>query len=213
MKDGDDHNHSVRHIRWLLCALPAWPDSLHFRYINKAPLSSTNNNDNNNNNNKEDNKNGAHAALYKQKLVLHPNKDNNKQDKNDTKTTTVIMLQSPGKRAPSWLSFPALPSLSLTRSLTLSLTLSPFYCSPSLALAVRVYFSVSFVIESRFVLNKLFKLSKNWLALQAAPSFIYCLCPCMCVRVGACRMHVFICVCVLACAFSINIKKSAGARF
>jgi len=26
---------------------------------------------------------------------------------------------------------------------------------------VRVYFSVSFVIESRFVLNKLFKLSKN----------------------------------------------------
>lgn len=85
MKDGDDHNHSVRHIRWLLlCALPAWPDSLHFRYINKAPLSGTNNtkqsnnSNNNNDNSKEDNKNGAHAALCKQKLVLHPNKDNNK---------------------------------------------------------------------------------------------------------------------------------------
>lgn len=138
MKDGDDHNHSVRHIRWLLCALPAWPDSLHFRYINKAPLSSTNNNDNNNNNNKEDNKNGAHAALYKQKLVLHPNKDNNKQDKNDTKTTTVIMLQSPGKRAASWLSFPALPSLSLTLSLFLSHSL-PFTAplrSPSLCVCI-----------------------------------------------------------------------------
>lgn len=143
MKDGDDHNHSVRHIRWLLCALTAWPDSLHFRYINKAPLSGTNNssnnNINNNNNSKEDNKNGAHAALYKQKLVLHPNKDNNKQDKNDTTTTTVIMLQSPGKRAASWLSFPA-----LYLSLSLSLTLSLIFTTPprSSLLCVCIFRSV-----------------------------------------------------------------------
>lgn len=171
--------------------LPAWPDSLHFRYINKAPLSGTNNtkqsNNNDNDNSKEDNKNGAHAALCKQKLVLHPNKDNNKQDKNDTTITTVIMLQSPGKRAASWLSYPAHP---LSLSLSLSLTFTARFARPRCAC-----FSVSFVIESRFVLNKLFKLSKNWLALQAAPSFIYCVYSSVCVC--ACHMHV--CVCVCAC--------------